>query len=245
MLASTRVHRFGYSRDPMRYVVVMLVALGACGEDDKEGGARGGSSLYSTELKEGIATYYDANGSGNCGFEATPNDLDVAAFDRTSYAGSAACGACVKVKGPDGEVTVRIVDSCRGCDANHLDLSRSAFAKIAAPARGRVPVSFQTVACGVSGSMAFHFKDGSSKWWTAIQVRNHRLPVAKVEYQKGTTFVEMKREAYNFFVESSGVGDLPNGLVLRVTAADGQVVLETLPSEIPSNATISGTKNFN
>lgn len=245
VLASTAVHQFGYARDPMRTVAVVVVALGACGGDDKAGDARGGSTLYSTELKEGIATFYDATGAGNCSFDATPNDLDVAALDANGYAGSAACGACVKVKGPDGEVTVRIVDSCPGCDANHIDLSRSAFAKIAEPSRGRVPVSFQTVACGVPGNMAFHFKDGSSKWWTAIQVRNHRLPVAKVEYQKGSAFVEMKREPYNFFVEPSGVGDQPNGLVLRVTAADGQVVEEKLPGEIPSNATVSGTTNFN
>lgn len=231
----------------MRYAVVLLLLVGACGGADKEGAtpAPGGGSLYSTQVKEGLATFYDATGAGNCGFDATPDDLDVAAFDANSYAGSAACGVCVKVKGPNGEVTVRIVDSCPGCDANHLDLSRSAFAKIAEPSRGRVPVSFSSVACSVSGSMAYHFKDGSSKWWTAIQVRNHRLPVAKVEYQKAGAFVEMKREAYNFFVEASGVGDQPSGLVLRITAADGQVVEEKLAGEVPSNATVAGTKNFN
>lgn len=231
----------------MRYVVVLFALVGACGGEDKGASApsSGGGTLYSTQVKEGIATFYDANGSGNCGFDATPDDLDVAAFDMTSYAGSAACGACVKVKGPNGEVTVRIVDSCPGCDPNHLDLSRSAFAKIAEPARGRVPVSFTTVACNVSGAMAYHFKDGSSKWWTAIQVRNHRVPVTKVEYQKSGGFVEMKRLDYNFFVEARGVGDQPNGLVLRVTAADGQVVEEKLDGAIPSNVTVNGTKNFN
>ena len=230
----------------MRYAVVLIVLVGACGGDDKPANAPpSGTSLYSTQVKEGIATYYDATGAGNCGFDATPDDLDVAAFDTTSYAGSAACGACVKVKGPDGEVTVRIVDSCPGCDANHLDLSRSAFAKIAEPSRGRVPVSFSTVACNVSGSIAYHFKDGSSKYWTAIQIRNHRLPIAKVEYQStGGAFVEMKREDYNYFVESKGVGDLPSGLVLRVTAADGQSVEEKLAGEIPSDKTVDGTKNF-
>jgi expansin len=229
-------------------VVVLFVLVGACGGEDKTASAPagGGGTLYSTAVREGVATYYDATGAGNCGFDATPDDLDVAAFDKNSYAGSAACGACVRVKGPDGEVTVRIVDSCPGCEANHLDLSKSSFAKIADPSRGRVPISFSTVACGVSGAMAFHFKDGSSKYWTAIQVRNHRLPVAKVEYQKAAgSFVEMKREDYNYFVESSGVGDLPSGLVLRVTAADGQVVEEKLAADIPSDKTVEGTKNFN
>ena len=76
-------------------------------------------------------------------------------------------------------------------------------------------------------------------------MRNHRIPVAKVEYQKAGAFVEMKRQDYNFFVEASGVGDQPSGLVLRVTAADGQVIEEKLAGEIPSNATVAGTKNFN
>lgn len=232
----------------MRYAVVAvsILLVGACGEDDKSGSApTSGGNLYSTAVKEGIATYYDATGAGNCGFDATPDDLDVAAFDTSSYAGSAACGACVRVKGPDGEVTVRIVDSCPGCDANHLDLSRSAFAKIAEPSKGRVPISFSTVACTVSGGIAYHFKDGSSKYWTAIQIRNHRLPIAKVEYEKSGAFVEMKREDYNYFVESKGVGDLPSGLVLRVTAADGQVVEEKLAGDIPSDKTVEGMKNFN
>lgn len=231
----------------MRYAVVLVLALGACGGDDKVASSpASGGTLYSTEVKQGIATFYDATGAGNCGFDATPEDLDVAAFDTTSYAGSAACGACVKVKGEAGEVTVRIVDSCPGCEANHLDLSREAFAKIADPSRGRVPISFSTVACNVSGSLAYHFKDGSSKYWTAIQVRNHRLPVAKLEYQAaGGAFAEMKREDYNYFVEAKGVGDLPSGLVLRVTAADGQVLEEKLAGEIPDNVTVNGTKNFN
>jgi expansin len=227
-------------------VVVLFVLVGACGGEDKSASTPAtGGTLYSTAVKEGVATYYDATGAGNCGFDATPDDLDVAAFDTNSYAGSAACGACVKVKGPDGEVTVRIVDSCPGCEANHLDLSKSSFAKIADPSRGRVPISFSTVACRVSGAMAFHFKDGSSKYWTAIQIRNHRLPVAKVEYRKDGAFVAMKREDYNYFVEPSGVGDLPSGLVLRVTAADGQVVEDELPGEIRSDVTVDGTKNFN
>ena len=33
--------------------------------------------------------------------------MDVAAFDTADYAGSAACGSCVHVKGPKGEVTVQ------------------------------------------------------------------------------------------------------------------------------------------
>jgi len=221
-----------------------MILVGACGGDDKPTATPAGS-LYSGEIKQGIATSYDATGAGNCGFDATPGDLDVAAIDTADYANSAACGACVHIKGPNGDVTVRIVDSCPGCDGNHLDLSKSSFAKLAPVEKGRIDITFQTVACNVTGNLAFHFKDGSSKYWTAIQVRNHRLPIAKLEYQRDGAFVDIEREDYNYFVVGGGVGDLPNGLVLRVTAADGQVLEEKLSGDVPNDQTVEGTKQFN
>lgn len=245
---------------PVRGFVVLasvLLLVGACGEDDKTSSSSSGSSgtsassggssgsLYSTEQKKGIATYYDADGSGNCSFDKSPNDMDVVALDFPEYASSAACGSCIHVKGPSGEVTVRVVDSCPGCNAGHLDLSEQAFAKIAALEKGRVDITYQTVACNVSGNVAFHFKDGSSKFWTAIQVRNHRIPVTKLEYQRDGAYVEMKREDYNYFVETKGVGDQPGGLRLRVTAADGQVIEDSLPGTVPDNQTVNGSKQFN
>ena len=63
----------------------------------------------------------------------------------------------------------------------NLDLSESAFAKIADPKDGRISISYELVSCKVTGNIAYHFKDGSSKFWTAIQVRNHRVPISKLE----------------------------------------------------------------
>ncbi len=171
--------------------------------------------------------------------------MDVVALNFPEYAESAACGSCIHVKGPSGEVTVRVTDSCPGCNKGHLDLSEQAFAKIAPLEKGRVDITYQTVACNVTGNVAYHFKDGSSKFWTAIQVRNHRLPVAKLEYKRGGAYVEMKREDYNYFVESKGVGDQPGGLELRVTAADGQVIEDSLPGDVPDDKTVDGSKQFN
>lgn len=239
---------------PVRRLVVVLASVVvlsvACGDDGASGSSSGSSgsgsgSLYSTEQKTGIATFYDADGSGNCGFDKSPNDMDVVALNFPEYANSAACGSCIRVKGPSGEVTVRVVDSCPGCNAGHLDLSEQAFQKIAPLEKGRVDISYQTVACNVSGNVAYHFKDGSSKYWTAIQVRNHRLPVAKLAYQRDGAWVDMKREDYNYFVESKGVGDQPSGLRLRVIAADGQVIEDALPGAVPDNETVSGSKQFN
>jgi expansin (peptidoglycan-binding protein) len=222
-------------------VVVPLVAF-ACGGPDEEASPH----PLTTDVKEGIATFYDADGSGNCSFDKTPDDLDVTALSMPEYDKSASCGACLRVKGPNGEITVRVVDSCPGCAQNDvdLDLSASAFAKLADPSKGRIPITYQLVACKVSGNVAYHFKDGSSKFWTAIQLRNHRIPIARLEYKSGSSYVAMTREVYNYFVASSGVGDQPSGLTLRVTGVDGQVIEETLPGPIPSDKTVAGTKQF-
>lgn len=222
------------------------VACGGTSSTTTGSPSNGGDSpvTYSTEVKRGIATFYDADGSGNCSFDATPGDLDVTALGFTDYAASAMCGACMRVQGPDGEVTVRVVDSCPGCEVGHLDLSKEAFAKIAAPEKGRIDISYQFVSCSVQGSIAYHFKDGSSKWWTAIQVLNHRLPIAKLEYQKNGQYVAPQRADYNYFVVDDGVGDLPNGLHLRVTAVDGQTLEDVLPGTIEAEKTIQGAKQF-
>lgn len=245
-------------RAPSRIVALALVtflATGACGES-------GGDTSPSTSTKgsgqsngvgqssgaplgepiEGIATFYDADGTGNCGFDRS-SDLMVAALNMAQYDGSNACGTCLAVKGPKGSVTVHLVDSCPPCEKNHVDLSAEAFAKIADPDDGRVPITWQKVACGSVGPMAFRFQEGSSIWWTSIQVRNHKLPVAKVEYERDGAFVAMPRADYNYFVAESGVGEQPAGLKLRVTAIDGQSVVETLAA-IGDGNVVEGTVQF-
>ncbi len=99
------------------------------------------SQSSTNPIHNGIATYYYATGSGACLFGASPSDLMVAAMNGDEYDNSAYCGGYVRVKGPKGEVTVRIVDLCPGCEAGHLDLSREAFARIADLPQGRVSIT--------------------------------------------------------------------------------------------------------
>ena len=97
------------------------------------------------------------------------------------------------------------------------------------------------VTCDVQGPIRYHFKDGSSQWWAAIQVLNHRMPVTKLEYWKNGAWVNVKRESYNYFVEPSGMGSGP--IKVRVTASDGQTLEDTLPGAA-SNATYNGAAQF-
>jgi expansin (peptidoglycan-binding protein) len=205
-----------------------------------DGGRRIGDVVFGAPV-QGVATYYDADGSGNCSFDATPNDLDVAAMNHAQYADSAACGACVKVDGPNGTVTVRIVDQCPECPEGALDLSMSAFAKMADPAAGRVPITWKYVPCAVTGNVTYRYKDGSSQFWTAIQVENTKVPVAALAIQKGGAFVDVHRESYDYFVDPAGAGS--GNVVVRITSFDGQVLEDTLPAAA-SNVTATGSGQF-
>jgi expansin (peptidoglycan-binding protein) len=223
-------------------VALATVCAGGGSGGETEGSGTGGSGEGSgaddgvadpcddAEERSGEATYYDfADGSGNCGYPATPDDLMVGAMNHPDYAGSAACGACVRIDGPDGTVDVRIVDRCPECPAGDIDLSPEAFARIAALEAGRVPIAWRYVPCPVEGPIVHHFKDGSNPWWTAVQIRNHRHAIARFEYLAGDSWVEVPRLDYNYFVEETGMGEGP--LSFRVTDVHGSIVED---SGIPS-----------
>jgi expansin (peptidoglycan-binding protein) len=213
---------------------MMLVA--ACGGgddpsasgDDQAGGGGvpvGGSCSAAPPEAAGDGTYYAADGSGNCSFDASPNDLLVAAMNHPDFGTAGWCGACVAVTGPKGSVTVRIVDQCPECKKGDLDLSPQAFDRIADHAAGRVKITWHEVACGVSGPIGYHFKDGANAFWAAIQIRNARYPIAKLEAMKGGAYVELARVDYNYFIKDDGLGNGP--YQLRVTDQRGHVIEDT------------------
>lgn len=199
-------------------VVALSTALSACG-----GTSPAPASCDDAPEQEGEGTYYDADGSGNCGFPASPGDLLVAAMNHPQYEGSAACGACAHVIGPRGEVTVRIVDRCPECASGDLDLSPQAFERIAELSAGRVPIRWREVPCEVSGPLVYHFKDGSNPWWTAVQIRNHRHRVVRLEARgEDGAYRELARVDYNYFLAEAGLGEGP--YALRVTDVYGAAV---------------------
>lgn len=177
----------------------------------------------------GEATYYDATSVGNCSFDATTDDMLVAALNTTDYGNAQWCGACAEVAGPLGSVTVKIVDRCPGCAPGDLDLSGTAFSHIANPSDGRVPITWKFVACHVEGDVSLRFKTGSNQWWSGIQVLNHRHPIASVEYQGSAgEFIPVERRIYNYFVADSGMGAGP--VNFRITDNLGQQILaENIP----------------
>lgn len=220
-----------------------VVVLAGCGSSDppRIDGALSAFCAAARPRATGEATYYTADGTGNCSFPADSTKM-VAAMNAADYDTAAWCGACLSVAGPKGEVTVRVTDQCPGCAKGDLDLSREAFAKIAEVSAGRVPITWHEVACDVTGNLAFEFKSGSSQYYAAIQVRNHRYPIAKLEAMTPTApYKAIGRVDYNYFVASGGLG--PGPYSLRVTDTRGNIVEE--PNIAVGDAVVrAGTKQL-
>ena len=205
-------------------IVAALTGCGACGDDAAPASADAPSCAAPRAPLTGEATYYAADGRGSCSFDAS-TDRMVAAINAPDYAIAAWCGACLAVTGPTGEVIVRVVDQCPGCAHGDLDLSSEAFARISPLSAGRVAITWHEVACDVQGPLSYHFKNGSNAFWTAIQLRNHRYPIAKVEAGAAGALATIARVDYNYFVETSGLGAGP--YTIRVTDTRGHVIEDT------------------
>jgi expansin (peptidoglycan-binding protein) len=211
----------------MRWWLVMLIATG-CGsnsatppDDASNASSDGaiGSCTAAPAGESGDGTYYDADGTGNCSFDASPNDLMVAAMNKPDYGNAVWCGACLAVTGPMGNtITVRVVDSCPGCSHGDLDLSETAFGMLSPLSAGRIAISWHEVPCDVSGPIAYNFQSGASQYYVAIQIRNSRYPIATIA--SGSD--QLAEQSYDYFVAASGLGVGPYDL--RVTDERGQVL---------------------
>ena len=172
----------------------------------------------------GRATFYDLSGGlGNCSMKAPADDLYVA-LGPSEYRAAAACGGFLQVTGPKGSVRVKVVDQCPECEPGHVDLSRTAFARIADPVQGIVPVRYRPVVDPKGqGRLSVQVKDGSSRFWVALLVDGAGNPLRKVEARSpGGTFRSLQQANFNFWIGEGGVGGGP--FEVRVTDDQGHRV---------------------
>ena len=180
------------------------------------------------EPHTGVATFYDSDGGGACSYDPGPDTL-TAAMNWADYEDSKACGAYVLVKTAGGKtLTVRITNLCPApCRVGQLDLSAEAFAQLAPPVQGEIPITWTLVSPALQKNIAVRYKTGSSRYWCGIQVIDHRNPVARLEVQAGAQWLELKRAEYNYFLSEKGAGC---GGAIAVTDLYGQrLVLPALP----------------
>jgi len=194
-------------------------------------------------VHSGNATYYSADGDGACMFGPSPDDLMVAALDSEEFDNAIYCGAYLRVSGPLGQITVRVVDSCPApfCETGHLDLSTQAFEQIGDPLQGIVPITWQVISPPVPGPIAYHIRETSNEWYIEVQIRNHRNPISKLEYLKGDDqWVEMRRTDYNYFTLSNPG---PGPYTFRVTDWYGNQLTDS-GIQLSAGDTIDGAAQF-
>ncbi|MEU8991057.1 expansin EXLX1 family cellulose-binding protein [Streptomyces sp. NPDC048558] len=181
---------------------------------------------------DGIATFYDTgNGDGACLYGPT-DDVMTAAMNHADYETSRACGAYVRVRAAGGaSVTVRITNECPlPCAPGQLDLSAQAFAELATPSAGRIPITWRLLSPGTPEAperISIRYKTGSSSHWCGIQAVGHRNPLARLEVRDGGGWRQLRRTEYNYFLSEQGTGC---GGELRLTDIYGErLTLDDLP----------------
>jgi expansin len=170
----------------------------------------------------GMATYYDSVDGGNCGLPGAPADhLDVA-LSHVEYGTADACGGYLDVTGPTGSVRVLITNQCPECEVGHIDLSKTAFARIGPMVAGEIDVTYSLVKNPpLPQPMAMRVKTGSSRWWMQIQPLDHGNPIASFELQTDSGWRSLVHSNDNFWTaENPGPGDGP--FTVRVTDIYGQ-----------------------
>jgi expansin (peptidoglycan-binding protein) len=179
-------------------------------------------------VRSGVATFYDTDGTGACGYDASPDPLN-AAMNVADFEGSRACGAYVRVQAAGGaSVTVRITNLCPApCRVGQLDLNPKAFDRLGARDRGEVPVTWKLVEAPSAKRISVRYKTGSSQYWCGIQVIDHRNPVARLEVRAGGGWKQLQRTDYNYFLSENGAGC---GGAIAVTDIYGErLLLDPLP----------------
>ena len=183
--------------------------------------------LATESTHSGKGTFYSYGGGGNCSFPTPDETIYTAAMNASDYDNSSACGAYIKVTNTDTNqsITVRIDDQCPECSKGDVDLDKTAFAKIAAIETGIIPISWHYVADPIEENIKLYFKEGSSQWWTGIQVRDHKYPIKTLKYRisgSGNDFTTVERQSYNYFVKNDGFGVGPYDF--QITDSKGQTL---------------------
>ena len=205
--------------------VVLAVAVGI-------GQAASGSALTLSALSapsgartvSGISTHYVLAGLPNCSYPKPPANRLFVALSPAEYHGAAACGGYLHVTGPDGSVTVEVIDQCPECGTGHIDLSEPAFAKLAPLKAGLIRVHYSFLANPpLPGPIAMEVKQGSSRYWLALLAENTGNPLKSVQVRTaGGHWLSLSRANYNYWIAQSGAGSSP--FTVRLTDARGHQV---------------------
>jgi expansin len=186
--------------------------------------------------RSGRATFYTLTGLPNCGYPDAAATGTYVALSPADFGGSAACGTVFDVTGPRGTVRVTVADQCPECEAGHLDLAPAAFARIADPVAGIVPITFaRVIDPPTAGPVRIRVKEGSSPYWLALLPIDTGNPLASVSVQVGGSWRALERTGYGYWVAGAGAG--PGPYQVRLTDDRGHTATVTVPLRV--GATVS------
>jgi expansin (peptidoglycan-binding protein) len=181
------------------------------------------------------SSYATFTGSGYSGGAALLDpidpDMEITAlnpYDYNSYGIQAAlAGAYLEVTGEKGTTVVYVTDLYPEGAPGALDLCPTSFGKIDEMSKGKIDITWRVVAAPVTGNVSYRIKEGSTTSWLAVQVRNHRYPVLKMECFKNNTWVDMEKMHWNHFVIDNVDSTTPR---IRITDIRGYVLEDTIES---------------
>lgn len=190
----------------------------------------------------GEGTFYGGGYTGGCAMlDPVSSDYWVVAMNLADYNNAQLAGAYLEVTGELGTINMLVTDLLPEGKKGDLDLYVDAFPLIAPAEKGRVPVSWKIIPLDTAENapVCYKYKEGTTEYWCGVQVRNHRYPIAKLEYlNENGIFTEIERRQYNYF-ESDGMGAGP--FTFRITDIYGQVVIdENIPLSYDDTEIIQG-----
>ena len=176
------------------------------------------------EPRDGTATFTDLTGPGTCSFPGEPPDNLHVGLSTPEFGTADLCGGYLEVTGPAGTVRVKVTDHCPRCAPGLIDVTRTAFARIADEAAGRAPVTYRLARNPpLAEAISLRVKAGSSRWWTQIQPLDHGNPIARFEALQDGAWRALVHTADNYWTAADpGLGDGP--FTVRITDVFGQQV---------------------
>ena len=191
----------------------------------------------------GDGTFYDRVSGGAANLDDYESIYYTAAMNNADYMNGLA-GAYIEITDKDGDVIdVLITDRLPEGAKGDIDLTRKSFNVIEPEVTGRMDISWKIIPLPTSDPISYLFKPTSSQYWAEVQVRNHRYPIAKLEYKDASgNYKELERQEYNYFTASSGMGTGP--FTFRVTDIYGHVLIDEGINLDTSSTPVAGAANF-
>lgn len=197
---------------------------------------------FDAGVENGRITYYAQSNFVACDIPMSEWPQYTTALSEKHFQGGLACGATVRLMNAGKEIRAMVVDLCpvvgneEWCsgDMTHFDLGNATtFAQLEPPVTGVKQITFEWIPTPVGDTpVKLRLKDGINNWWIAIEVINHRYPIAKLEIkdpQSGAWRAgdRTKPGMYNYWQFDFTGNGLTPPFQIRITDQYGQVIEET------------------